>query len=79
MYNVKTHKFHDLHVCKGYTYENSIGPFNRFEKEQLQKLVDIINKQNQTLEPIQEICKKYRIPIDDLPETLEEYISRDNE
>lgn len=26
-----------------------------------------------------EICKKYRIPLDDLPEVLEEYIDYDNE
>ena len=31
------------------------------------------------LEPIRKICKKYRIPIKDLPEILEEYIAYDND
>ena len=30
------------------------------------------NRVYKKLKPIQEICKKYRIPLDDLPEVLEE-------
>lgn len=38
------------------------------------------NKELKTqLEPIQKICKKYKIPLEDLPEVLEEYITYDNE
>lgn len=47
---------------------------------------DLLNKQEGTiqdlktqLEPIQKICKKYKIPLEDLPEVLEEYITYDNE
>ena len=37
------------------------------------------NRVYKKLKPIQEICKKYSIPLDDLPEVLEEYIDYDNE
>lgn len=37
------------------------------------------NRIHKKLKPIQEICMKYRIPLDDLPEVLEEYIDEDNE
>lgn len=38
------------------------------------------NKELKTqIEPIQKICKKYKIPLEDLPEVLEEYITYDNE
>ena len=37
------------------------------------------NRVHKKLKPIQEICNKYRIPLDDLPEVLEEYIDYDNE
>ena len=33
----------------------------------------------QQLKPIQKVCEKYRIPIKDLPEILEEYIAYDND
>ena len=78
MYTVNRHKFHKLYVCNE-TDEIPIGPFTRFEKEQLEKIVALLNEKNQLLIPIQVICEKYKIPIQDLPETLEEYISRDNE
>lgn len=78
-YTVERYKFHKLFICNKDADEIPIGPFARFEKEQLERIVKIINKQNQVLIPIQEICEKYNIPIQDLPETLEEYISRDNE
>lgn len=80
MYTVKRHKFHKIYVCnENNTDEIPIGPFARFEKEQLQQMVQLLNEKNQLLKPIQAICEKYKIPIQDLPETLEEYISRDNE
>ena len=47
---------------------NQIG---RLEKENKE-----LKKQ---IQPIQKICQKYTIPIEDLPEVLEEYITLDNE
>ena len=38
-----------------------------------------LKRSQKKLKPIQEICNKYRIPLDDLPEVLEEYIDYDNE
>lgn len=38
-----------------------------------------LKRWHKILKPIQEVCEKYRIPIDDLPEVLEEYIEYDNE
>jgi len=76
-YTIEQYKFHKIFI---YSEDKTpIGPFSRFEKEQLQSVIGIMNKQEQLLKPIQKICEKYKIPIQDLPETLEEYISRDNE
>jgi hypothetical protein len=40
---------------------------------------NLLNGLHEELEPIKKICKKYRIPIKDLPEILEEYIAYDND
>jgi hypothetical protein len=40
---------------------------------------DLLNELDTQLKPIQDICTKYKIPITDLPEVLEEYITLDNE
>ena len=49
-----------------------------FENEMLyQKIIKDNKIEDET--PIQDICKKYQIPIQDLPEVLEEYIATDNE
>lgn len=45
----------------------------------LEEILPILNQQETILKPIKEICTKYNIPIEDLPETLEEYITLDNE
>lgn len=45
----------------------------------LEEILPILNQQETILKPIKEICNKYRIPIKDLPEVLEEYIILDNE
>ena len=45
----------------------------------LEEILPILNQQENQLKPIQEICTKYNIPIEDLPEVLEEYITLDNE
>ena len=37
------------------------------------------SKENTTIKKLQNICQKYRIPFNDLPEVLEEYIATDNE
>ena len=41
--------------------------------------LEVVNKIEDTLKPIQAVCDKYKIPIKDLPEVLEEYIAYDNE
>ena len=37
------------------------------------------SKENTTIKKLQNICNKYDIPFNDLPEVLEEYIATDNE
>jgi DNA repair ATPase RecN len=55
-------------------HEENEDRFN--EQMYLQKQLHNTQKE---LEPIRKICKKYRIPIKDLPEILEEYIAYDND
>ena len=45
----------------------------------LEEILPLLNQQENQLKPIKEICTKYNIPIEDLPEVLEEYITLDNE
>ena len=45
----------------------------------LEEILPTLNQQENQLKPIKEICTKYNIPIEDLPEVLEEYITLDNE
>ena len=40
---------------------------------------NLLNGLHEELEPIKKICEKYRIPLKDLPEILEEYIAYDND
>ena len=51
MYTVNRHKFHKLYVCNE-TDEIPIGPFTRFEKEQLEKIVALLNEKNQFKKPL---------------------------
>ena len=55
-------------------HEENEDRFN--EQMYLQKQLHNTQKE---LEPIRKICKKYRIPIKDLPEILEEDIAYDND
>lgn len=55
----------DKKTCKTYDY--------------IEEILPILNQQENQLKPIKEICNKYHIPIKDLPELLEEYITLDNE
>lgn len=43
------------------------------------QLCNLLNTLNEEIKPIQEICNKYKIPLKDLPEVLEEYIALDND
>lgn len=45
----------------------------------LNKQDNKIKKLKTEIQPIRDICKKYQIPIQDLPAVLEEYIATDNE
>lgn len=45
----------------------------------LEEILPTLNQQENQLKPIKEICTKYNIPLEDLPEVLEEYITLDNE
>ena len=40
---------------------------------------EIEQEENTTIQHLQNICKDYNIPFNDLPEVLEEYIATDNE
>lgn len=51
-------------------YENVL----RYREEEINKLKQC----SEQLQPIIETCEKYRIPLADLPATLEEYITQDN-
>ena len=44
-----------------------------------EEIVDLLNELHESLTPLQEICNKYNINLDDLPDILEEYILIDNE
>ena len=45
----------------------------------LEEILPVLNQQENQLKPIREICTKYKIPLEDLPDVLEEYITLDNE
>lgn len=61
-----THDFIDTEnpTCNGYRYVEAI---------------DLLNEIHESFTPIQKICTKYNINIEDLPDILEEYILIDNE
>ena len=40
---------------------------------------ECLNELHEQLEPLQKVCEKYNIPLEDLPGTLEEYIANDND
>jgi len=44
----------------------------------MNELADENTQHENELKPIQNICTKYNIKLEDLPETLEEYIAYDN-
>jgi hypothetical protein len=77
-YIIETYKFHNLQV-KNTDNNETIGLFTRFQHPQLEQLVKQLNKYEKQLQPIREICEKYKIPLQDLPDVLEEYIAYDNE
>lgn len=78
MYKLKRNHFHHYQIINETTGE-CYGLFDRFEKYQLEKLVECLNNKEKQLTPIISICKKYHIPIEDLPGVLDEYIVRDND
>ena len=84
-----TEKRFRLGVC-----EKGLGLSDNLTKEQylelddktLFRLCELLNELHeeneqlkQQLKPIQKVCEKYRIPLKDLPEILEEYIAYDND
>ncbi len=62
--------FHDIKTGEWY---------HTIDNQNATKLCGLLNELHEELEPIKKICKKYRIPIKDLPEILEEYIAYDND
>ena len=72
-------------VIKDHTSDNTIGIFSSMHNP-VNEVCDLLNNQDNRIKeletqikPIKDICKKYQIPIKDLPEVLEEYIATDNE
>lgn len=62
--------------------ECKIAPTKEIAKKLLKACLAILNdeyEENNTTNKLQEICTKYHIPFNDLPEILEEYIATDNE
>lgn len=43
-----------------------------------EKAADLLNQYHKQLKPIQAVCEKYDISLEDLPDVLEEYIAYDN-
>ena len=43
------------------------------------QVTELLNQLDEAMKPIREVCDKYRIPLKDLPEILEEYIAYDND
>ena len=65
---------------------NQLNDENEQLKSALKELKEIgdyqtnhIKELQEEIRPIQDICKKYKIPLEDLPDVLEEYITLDNE
>ncbi len=48
-------------------------------KYQAEELKDLLNGLLEDFLPIVEVCRKYKIPLKDLPSVLEEYIAYDND
>ena len=78
MYKIMKHDFHKLKIVNE-TGEECYGLFNRWEYEQLIKIVTLLNTKQELLNPIIQVCEKYHIPLKDLPGVLDEYIVRDND
>ena len=70
-------------ICE---FLNNLNDENEQLKSALKELKEIgdyqtnhIKELQEEIRPIQDICKKYKIPLEDLPDVLEEYITLDNE
>lgn len=48
------------------------------DKNETIKTLNRFYEEHKQLKPIREICRKYNIKLEDLPDTLEEYIEYDN-
>jgi len=77
-YKTIKHDFHNYKIINEANKE-CYGLFNRFDYEKLIKITDKLNQFESELSPIREVCRKYNIPIADLPAVLDEYIVRDND
>ncbi len=74
--------YDDLYIQDKEVYRATgikVGNEEDIKYENVLKIVELLNELHEELEPIKKICKKYRIPIKDLPEILEEYIAYDND
>ena len=77
-YKTIKHDFYNYKIINE-TNGECYGLFNRFDYEKLIQITNKLNQFEQRLTPIIEVCKKYNIPIADLPGVLDEYIVRDND
>lgn len=79
-FNVHQNKFSKFWFCNSVDC-NEEGDYQFCFKDlkyQAVELRDLLNGLLTDFSPIIEICKKYDIPLKDLPSTLEEYIALDN-
>lgn len=79
-FNVSQNRFSKFWFCMSVD-ANEEGEYQFCFKEmkyQAVELRDLLNGLLADFGPIIEICKKYDIPLKDLPSTLEEYIALDN-
>jgi hypothetical protein len=84
--NEQRHFYLKYRLDKLYADNDLLRKENEQLKSALKELKEIgdyqtnhIKELQEELQPIQDICKKYKIPLEDLPDVLEEYITLDNE
>ena len=63
----------------GYVYDGDKCISHFEDVSHRDDIIKLLNGLHEELEPIKKICEKYRIPLKDLPEILEEYIAYDND
>lgn len=70
--NKTRNKKYSLWKCND--YKNGVKDNERNAYYLDEEVVDLLNQLNDIIDPIRKICEKYNIRLEDVAETLEEYI-----